>query len=326
MNILRNFKKSIEKMQIKVYNFLSEYYRNRRKPMKNNIKGNILLFVTAIVWGVSFVSQSVGVETLSPFAFNGIRMLLGSLSLVPVLIFLDGKSENRKKLYTGGLICGLALGTASAVQTYAMKYTTAGRCGFITALYILFVPVIGIFLGKRFRKRVAYGIALALAGMYFLCIYGDTASFNFGDALTLVCSVCFAVHILCVDYFSPDVNGVALSCIQFFTAGVLNCAAMLVTGGVPSISEVTYCMVPILYSGIMSCGLAYTLQIIGQKSTEPTVASILMSFESVFAAIAGWIILGNVMKPHEIIGCVLMFASIILAQLPEKNKKIQTNV
>lgn len=304
--------------------------------MNKKVKGNLLLLLTSVIWGISFVSQSVGADKLSPFAFNGIRSILGAISLIPVILITDKKrkksgtfvSEKHNKTFLkAGVFCGTALGVASGIQTYALKYTTAGKCGFITALYILFVPIIGIMLGKQFKKIILVGVAFALSGMYFLCLHGSDMSFNIGDIMTLICSLCFSVHIMLIDYYSPKADGVKLSCMQFFVAGLINCTAMLFDA-VPTAKDIIECSVPILYAGIMSCGVAYTLQILGQKHTNPTVASILMSFESVFAVIAGWILLGDSMTMSEVSGCVLMFAAIVTVQLPTEkfSKKNQTNV
>lgn len=305
--------------------------------MSKQLRGNILFMITALVWGVSFVSQSVGVEMVKPNTFNGIRMLLGSVVLLPVIFVNDSiKKKNgtfipqkkNKYLWIGGVVCGTVLCIASTIQTYGLIYTTAGKGAFITALYIIFVSVIGIFIGKKAGKNTVVGIITALLGMYFLCLYGNALDINKGDIITFFCSIFFAVHIICVDCFSPKVDGVKLSCLQFFTSGILNGIIMLVIEK-PAVSDILACTLPILYSGVMSCGVAYTLQIIGQKDTDPTIASILMSFESVFAAISGWVLLSEAMTIFEILGCVLMFAAIIIAQVsPEKIffKKNQTNV
>ena len=306
--------------------------------MSSKFKGNIILLITSLIWGISFVSQSVGVKTLSPAAFNGIRTILGALVLVPVIFATDfvkkknntyHSEKKNKYLWLGGLVCGTALCAASTVQTYGLVYTTAGKGGFITALYILFVPIIGIFLGKRPGINVLIGILLSLAGMYFLCLFGTDLTMNKGDAIIIVCAILFAVHIICVDYFSPRADGTKLACLQFFVSGTINIIMMLMSD-TPTIQDVLSCAVPILYSGVMSCGVAYTLQIIGQKYTEPTIASILMSFESVFSVLAGWLILKDALSPAEGFGCVLMFSAIIVAQLPRKFYKFpvknQTNV
>ncbi len=305
--------------------------------MSKQLRGNILFMITALIWGVSFVSQSVGVEMVKPNTFNGIRMLLGSVVLLPVILVNDGikkkngtfvSQKNNKYLWIGGVICGAVLCGATTIQTYGLVYTTAGKSAFITALYIIFVSVIGTFAGKKTGKNTIAGIVIALSGMYFLCLYGNALDINKGDVITLSCSMLFAVHIICVDYFSPKVDGIKLSCLQFFTCGVINSLIMTVTEK-PSVSSVLACTLPILYSGVMSSGVAYTLQIIGQKDTDPTIASILMSFESVFAAISGWILLSQTMTKFEILGCVLMFLAIIIAQVPPGKiffKKNQTNV
>ncbi len=287
------------------------------------VKGTIILLITALIWGVAFVSQSVGADLISPFAFNGLRSFLGAAVLAPIAIFrFRNSKQDTKTLIHAGILCGIALGVASAVQTWGVKYTSVGNCGFITALYILFVPIVGVFFGKRIGARLVFSVVLALVGMYFLCMWGSGGGINIGDVLTFISSLCFTAHILIIDRYSPRVDGVCLSCVQFFVVGVLNCAAMPFTY-VPSWSDIAGCAVPLLYAGVMSCGIAYTLQIIGQKYTPPTLACIVMSFESVFAAAAGWVILGDRMSVSEIFGSVLMFLAIIIAQLP---KKIQTNV
>ena len=305
--------------------------------MSRQLRGNILFMITALVWGVSFVSQSVGVDMVLPNTFNGVRMLLGSAVLLPVIFVNDTikkkngtfvSQKSNKYLWIGGVVCGAVLCGASTIQTYGLVYTTAGKSAFITALYIIFVSVIGIFMGKKSGKNTVIGIITALLGMYFLCLYGNALDINKGDVLTFFCSILFSVHIICVDYFSPKADGVKLSCLQFFTCGVINSIIMFIMDK-PSVSDILACTLPILYSGIMSCGVAYTLQIIGQKDTDPTIASILMSFESVFAAISGWVLLSEAMTRFEILGCVLMFVAIIIAQVPQGKiffKKNQTNV
>ena len=257
--------------------------------MSRQLRGNILFMITALVWGVSFVSQSVGVDMVLPNTFNGVRMLLGSAVLLPVIFVNDTikkkngtfvSQKSNKYLWIGGVVCGAVLCGASTIQTYGLVYTTAGKSAFITALYIIFVSVIGIFMGKKSGKNTVIGIITALLGMYFLCLYGNALDINKGDVLTFFCSILFSVHIICVDYFSPKADGVKLSCLQFFTCGVINSIIMFIMDK-PSVSDILACTLPILYSGIMSCGVAYTLQIIGQKDTDPTIASILMSFEGV---------------------------------------------
>lgn len=283
--------------------------------------GNILLLVTALIWGSSFVAQRLGTSYLEPFSFNSVRTIIGGLSLIPVIWFLDRKKpeserntspEERKLLLMGGIFCGVALFIASSLQQIGIEYTTAGKSGFITALYILLVPVFSIFLGKPIRTHVWGAIILGLGGLYLLCIK-EGFSIGKGDFITLICAVAFAFHILIIAHYAPKVDGVRLSCIQFLVAGFLGLICMFIFEK-PEIGNFTSCILPILYSGLFSCGIAYTLQIVGQKWTEPAVASLLMSFESVFAVVSGWLILGEGFSVRELGGCALMFCAVIMAQ------------
>lgn len=296
------------------------------------LKGNLLLLLTAFVWGVSFVFQSKGVETMPPIAFNGIRSILGGLVLLPVIYFLDkgkrARGENTsitKTLIIAGIWCGVFLCVASTLQTIGMVYTSPGKAGFITALYMVIVPIIGLFMGKKPRFIILVSVLIAVAGLYLMCISGSL-SLNFGDVLIFLCAFVFAGHILVIDHFSPKVDGVKLACMQFFVCGILDLLISPFTG-VPTLSQISGCLIELAYSGIMSCGVAYTLQIVGQKYTDPTSASILMSLESVFATLAtvilvalGWNLTGGALTSREIWGCVLMFIAILLVQLPEKNR------
>ena len=276
---------------------------------------------------MSFVAQSVGMEYIEPNTFMGIRTVMGAIVLLPVIFVTDGikkrqgtyEKTDMKRLIKYGVICGIFLCVAQTLQTYGLKTTTTAKSGFLTALYIIFVALIGLFMGKKFNLKMLLGIVAAMAGMYFLCLFGEEISFNGGDLLTVLCAVFFACQILCIDKFVTGIDGVKLSCTQFMTAGIINLLLMLLIEK-PDISNILICAVPLLYSGIMSCGVAYTLQVIGQKYAEPTSASIIMSLESVFAAISGWIILSEAMSISQIAGCVLMFAAIVLVQLPEKDK------
>lgn len=293
--------------------------------MNKKMRGNVLLLITALVWGTSFVSQSVGMDHIGANTFNGLRTLLGGVVLLPVIFAIDaGKKKqgtykpcDKKKLFLYGAICGVLLCIAATLQSYGLKEITAGESGFITALYIIFVAVFGVFAGRKLTGKIISGVALAIAGMYFLCLFGQSISLRGGHLITLLCSVLFSFHILAIDKFSPKTDGVKLSCVQFFVAGILNCIVMFLFEH-PDWNAVLSCATAILYSGIMSCGVAYTLQIVGQRYTDPTSASILMSLESVFAAVSGWLILKEGMSLPQIAGCVLMFAAIILVQLPEK--------
>ena len=291
---------------------------------KHTLKGNLILLTTAVIWGFSFVSQRVGMEYIKPNTFNGLRSVIGALVLVPVILVREKSGRSRpsggKRLLIGGVICGVLLCIASTLQTWGMVYTTSGKSGFITAMYMIFVPVIGLFLGKKIRPLTVLGIISGVAGMYLLSLSGPDLTLNKGDLITLICAVVFSFHIMMIDRLSGEVDGVKLACLQFFVCGTINIILMLLFEH-PDRDLVLSCTVPILYSGIMSCGVAYTLQIIGQRYTEPTPASIIMSLESVFAALAGWVLLNESLLPKEILGCILMFAAIIVVQLPERPHK-----
>ena len=303
---------------------------------KTEWKSPALLFLTAVVWGVAFVAQSVGMDYVGPFTFNCIRCLIGAVVLVPCIWFLDGwkqrsdgascgresagapdgASDGSHALLAGGICCGLALFVASNLQQIGIQYTTVGKAGFITALYIVMVPVFGIFLKKRAGIRVWVSVALAVAGLYLLCIT-DRLALGKGDILVLLCAVVFAVHILVVDHFSAKTDGVRMSCIQFLVCGLLSGVCMLLTEH-PEMRLILQAWQPILYAGVFSCGVGYTLQIIGQKGTDPTVASLILSLESVVSVLAGWLLLGQRLSVRELGGCALMFAAILLAQMPER--------
>ena len=303
---------------------------------KTEWKSPALLFLTAVVWGVAFVAQSVGMDYVGPFTFNCIRCLIGAVVLVPCIWFLDrwkqrldgascgresagapgGASDGGHALLAGGICCGLALFVASNLQQIGIQYTTVGKAGFITALYIVMVPVFGIFLKKRAGIRVWVSVALAVAGLYLLCIT-DRLALGKGDILVLLCAVVFAVHILVVDHFSAKTDGVRMSCIQFLVCGLLSGVCMLITEH-PEMRLILQAWQPILYAGVFSCGVGYTLQIVGQKGTDPTVASLILSLESVVSVLAGWLLLGQRLSVRELGGCALMFAAILLAQMPER--------
>ena len=300
---------------------------------QNKLKGNLILLLTAFIWGVSFIAQSVGVEEISPLAFNGIRSVLGGVVLLPVIFWLDRSKQKKgipvkkvdKTLILGGIICGVCLCVASTLQTIGMVYTSPGKSGFLTALYMVIVPILGLFMGKRPRPVILVSVLIALSGLYLMCMDGSLA-INYGDVLTILCAVVFAFHILAIDKFSPQVDGVKLACLQFFVCGILNLIAMVIMGETPTVTQVLSLWASIGYSGVLSCGVAYTLQIVGQKYTDPTSASILMSLESVFATLTtvilvacGWDLTGGALSPRELWGCVLMFGAILLVQLPEKS-------
>lgn len=292
--------------------------------MSKGLKNNLLLILTALIWGCAFVAQSVGVDYVGPFTFNSVRNILGGLALLPVIFLFDRKKkkegpQNKKTLILGGICCGVLLAVASSLQQIGLIYTSAGKAGFITALYILIVPLLGLVIGKKVGIKVWIGVALAVAGMYCLCI---TEGFTIakGDILVMICAVVFSFHILVIDYFSPKVDGVKMSCIQFWVCGIL-CAIPMFLTETPQIDQILAAWLPIAYAGILSCGVAYTLQIVAQKNVDPTVASLLLSLESVFAVLAGGLILHESLSVKEAVGCALVFAAIILAQLPEKISK-----
>ncbi len=298
----------------------------------NQMKNSALLFLTAAIWGVAFVAQSVGMDYVGPFTFNAVRFLLGGTVLLPFLMWKrkngqdeagwreksrEEKKQARRITLTGGICCGLALSTASLLQQNGILHTTVAKAGFITALYIVIVPVLGLFFRKKVRPLVWLSVALAVAGMYLLCIR-ESFAIGRGDFLVFLCAIVFSIHILVIDHFSPKADGVALSCVQFYTSSVVCGIGMFLTE-TPSWQAIVSGWMPILYAGILSCGVAYTLQIIGQKEMDPTVASLILSLESVISLIAGWLLLGQKLSLKEAAGCALVFIAIILAQLPQKS-------
>lgn len=284
------------------------------------IINSFLLLLTATIWGVAFVAQSVGMDYVGPFAFNGVRSILGGLVLLPV-IFLMSRGKQAKKdskiLFLGGVLCGICLFSASSFQQFGIMYTSVGKAGFITAFYIVLVPVIGIFLHKKTTPFVWISVVLALWGLYLLCM-NESFTIARGDIYLFVSAFLFSVHILVIDHFSPQVEGVKMACIQFFVCGLLSLLCMAFFEQGTSLAAIREAWLPIAYAGVMSCGVAYTLQIVGQKGLNPTVASLLMSMESCISVLAGWLLLGQALSHREIMGCVLMFAAIILAQVPVK--------
>lgn len=297
------------------------------------LRNSLFLLLTATIWGTSFVAQSVGMDYVGPFTFNMLRCLIGGIVLIPCIFLLNKIAPQEKKVLTeqeckkekktlliGGVCCGILLSLAMNFQQVGIQYTMVGRAGFITACYIIIVPLIGMtFFGKKCRSTIWLAVVLALVGLYLLCI---TEEFDIGQGefLVLICSFLFSLHILVIDYFSPLVDGVKMSCIQFLVAGVI-CGIPAVFTEKIVLSNILSAWGPVLYAGVMSCGVAYTLQIVGQKNMNPTVASLILSLESCIAVLAGWVVLGESLTIKEFIGCVLMFAAIVLAQLPEKKKQ-----
>ena len=290
---------------------------------RKTMGSNLLLALTAFIWGVAFVAQSVGMEYVRPFTFNACRFLIGGIVLIPCIVLFDKKNKrkepkNQKTAVVGGICCGSILFAASSFQQFGVASTTVGKAGFITALYIVIVPLLGIFLRKRIPWSVWVSVVLATIGMYLLCMT-EGLKVGKGDIYVFVCAICFSFHILVIDYFSPKTDGVLMSCIQFFTAGIISAIMMLIFEN-PKLSAVFAAWAPILYAGIMSCGVAYTLQVVAQKNTDPVLASLILSLESAFSLLAGWVILGQKLSPKELGGCGLVFCAIILAQIPVERK------
>ncbi len=290
----------------------------------------LLLVLVAMIWGTAFVAQSSGMKYVGPFTYNCVRMLLGGIVLIPVIAFIDSKKtketltleKNNKKIQIlGGICCGIALCVSSMFQQLGVKYTTVGKASFITAMYIVIVPVLSVFLKKHVSKLTAISVVIAVIGFYLLCLSGND-SLAKGDLLVLICAFGFSIHIIIIDYFSPLVDCVKMSCMQFLVGGILAGIAMFIFEK-PVWADIWACRLEIGYVGIMSCGVAYTLQIVAQKDVNPTIASLLMSLESVFGAIAGYIILGEAFTGRQVIGCIIIFTAVILAQLniPEKKQE-----
>ena len=298
---------------------------------KTQFRGVAMLLLTAFIWGSSFVAQSIGMERVEAFTFNGIRTLMGVAILVPFILIRDAvtgrrltpaekakrKADNKKAILPGVCI-GLVLCLASNLQQHAFNYTTGGKIAFITAFYMLFVPIIGIFLGKRVRWPIWACVLLGVAGLYFLCIGAEGFSaVNKGDLLALACSVVYAGHILVIEKYSHIEDSIRLSCMQFVVSGAITTALALAFER-PDPAAIRDAMLPLLYSGVLSCGVAYTLQIVGQKYTESTVASLLMCMESVFGVVCSAVVLRQLLTGREILGCALMLAAIVLSQFSDR--------
>lgn len=306
--------------------------------MNKKLQSNIMLLITAIIWGSAFVAQKAG-AVLEPFTYNGIRMLIGGLVLIPVIFAFSKinkpdpstlkkteaeKQAEKKVLILGGISCGVILCIASTLQQFGLYFDTdAGKAGFITSLYIVIVPVLGLFLRKKVRPLIWGCVALGAVGFYLLTMAGKGSGFTLttGDLFVLVCSVAFSCHILIIDHFSPKCDGIKLSCIQFLTAGIIGIICMFIFE-TPVWADILDCWLPIMYTGVMSSGIAYTLQVLGQKHAEPTVASLIMSLESVFAVLFGVLLLGESFRFIEIVGCIVIFTAVVLAQLPSKEERL----
>lgn len=295
------------------------------------LRNSLLLFLAACIWGLAFVSQSKGMETMQPLTFNGIRSFLGGIVVLPV-VFLrlhTRKKENGgtssginwKVTIIGGTLCGIVYTVASNLQQFGISVTTVGKAGFITTLYIIFVPILGLFVKKKAAPIIWVGAVMAAIGMYLLCMT-ESFSVSLGDIAVLTCAVLFAVHILIIDYFSPKTEGVILSCMQLLICGIVSTIAAFFIEK-PTLSQISAGYIPILYAGIMSCGVAYTLQIIGQKDVNPTVASLILSLESVVATVSayfaykiGLLQTDQTLTGRQIAGCIIVFTAVIFVQLP----------
>ena len=317
---------------------------------KNPLKGATLLLIGSFIWGTTFVAQSMGTNHLDAFSFNCIRNFIGVFALIPVLlwqIFTNKKSLNSvqntnscdnsptpsqkghllqelrliftKDLIIGGIICGTALCLASNFQQMGIESSTVGKSAFITTLYIVLVPLLGLFFKKKLPLQIWGGVILAMIGLYLLCMKNEAFVLELGDIYLLLCAFFFTIQITAVDHFAPKVNCIALSMMQFFVTAILSGICMLLNE-LPTLENIVCGMIPLLYAGVLSSGVAYTFQIIGQKHLAPTVASLIMSLESVFATLAGWIVLKEYLSTKELIGCGLVFAAVILTQLPIKTK------
>lgn len=328
---------------------------------KTQVRNSLLLLLTAIIWGSAFVAQSVGMDYVEPFTFTFARSIIGGIALIPCIALLrkarsarmrrdayeedvatqphlaresvktdsyagKARSARMRRLqitkmeWLGGICCGVALFAASNFQQFGITHTTVGKAGFITALYVVIVPILGLFMKKRVSFLIWICVVLSVVGLYLLCMTEGSFSLAYGDLLVLICAVLFSFHILIIDYFSPKGDGVIISCIQFFVCGILSGIVMLFVEN-PSIENILHAKWPILYAGVLSSGVGYTLQIVGQKGVNPTVASLILCLESVVAVLAGWLILGDTLTTRELAGCILMFVAIVLAQLPAPKKE-----
>lgn len=294
---------------------------------KEKILGPFYCILAAVVWGLSFVAQSEG-ASIGTFTFNGLRTVLGGIVLLPLVAFSHKKENSKlsqsdkkkfpfKDVLIGGICCGIPLFIGGNLQQEAFNYLYVGKVGFITALYMVIVPFFGIFLKRKLKINIWAGVALGVVGLYFLSVKPGDFSVGKGEFVTILCSIAFAAHILVIDYFCNKVNSIALSCAQFFVAGLLSVICMFIFEE-PKINEIMSAWLPLAYAGIGSCGIAFTAQIFGQKYTNPTVASVLLCLESVFSVIFGWLLLDQRLDSRGYIGCAVMFTAVILTQLPQE--------
>ena len=300
---------------------------------RKSLRGSLLLLLGSVIWGAAFVAQRVGMDHMGPFTFNGVRMLLAWLVMIPVTAFFEKKSKSApdytapdpKEQRLSGLLCGGLLFAASSLQQIGLVTTTAGKAGFITALYVVLVPVAAWLLFRKNPGRIIWmGVALAVVALWLLCMPAEGFTLQSGDLWVLGCAVCFTFQILCVDHYAPRVSNVKLARDEFLVTGGLSMVIALLTENVTA-EGIREALIPILYAGIMSGAIGYTLQVLGQRDTDPTVASLLMCLEAVFAVLTGAVLLGEKMTAREAAGCVLMFTAVILAQLSPVISSIRRN-
>ena len=295
--------------------------------MKKTIQGCVILLVATLIWGCAFVAQSLGMDHIGPFTFQAIRCFLGVLTLIPAIFIFDLKKHDgkdffsrwhSKRLWVTGILCGCALFVASSFQQVGLIYTDAGKAGFLTAMYIVIVPIFGLFFRKKLTAATLFSVLVAVAGLYLISDAGVTG-INPGDALMLLCALAFAVQITLIDRLGSNMDGLRLNCIQCLVCAAISAVVMAFTEQ-PDWSSITACALPLGYAGCLSMGVAYSMQIIGQQRLDSVPASLIMSLESVFAALAGWLLLQERMSIREVSGCVLLFAAVILSQVPSKAK------
>lgn len=299
--------------------------------MSKQLRGNLLILIAAFIWGTAFLAQKDG-GLIGTFTFNGTRNLIGGITLLPVIFVLDklrersGSEEDgvdlgwNRTVFTGGVLLGVVLFIASSLQQYGLMFTTIGKTGFITALYSLIVPILSVLLGKKVGKLTWLGVFIGLVGLYFLSMHGESLHLSYGDSIVLGCAFAFSIQIMLIDYFAPKVDGVKLACVEFLTVGVISLFFMFAFEE-PSLEALAEVLPSLLYAGIFSSGVAYTLQIVGQRGANPTQASLVMCLESVFALLTGAIVLHERMLPIEYVGALLIFTAVVLAQLPDKSKE-----
>ena len=296
---------------------------NHKKVIKTS-----LLFLTAIIWGIAFVAQSEGGKYIETFTFSAIRFIMAGIILIPFTFFYkdaldkDNLEENKNKplykkiFFIGGVLAGISLFVATNLQQKGITLTSVGKSGFITSMYIVFSPIIALMLGKKSSLKTWISVVVSIIGLFLLCVTDSITDINIGDVITLISAFFFAVQILIIDHYSPDCNAIKFTCVQFFTTGLISLVMMFIFEN-PEIEAIKGAMLPLLYSGILSCGFGYTIQVICQQDLSPVVGSLIMSLESVFSVIAGFLLLGQALSLREILGCILMFIAVIYVQLPE---------